>query len=159
MGSSTTKNRSSHLPLSAINLARLIFLAVLQSSHSWQLRQLFGRIKPPAVEVLAYSLPIAETKAELLSVISDTGNGKDADLETQKRALRLVKYLEDNAPAPADLLENPMTSSTLDGVWYLQYTAPSDIAVDNEVTPQYTRIAISLTGLSSHTTSAANVSD
>jgi PAP_fibrillin len=133
MTCSTTKKIPSHLPSSATKLGRLLLLAALHSSHAWQLGQLFGRIKPPTGEVLVYSLPIAETKAELLSAISDTGNGKNADLETQKRVLKLVKYLEDNAPTPEDLLENPMASSTLDGVWYLQYTAPSDIAMDNEV--------------------------
>lgn len=123
-----------HQTSSAVKLGRLLVLAFLQSSHSWQLGQLFGRIKPAAVvDVLAPVSPIAETRKELLFAISNTKNGKDADLETQRRVLKLVKYLEDTVPPPTDLLEDPLSSRELDGVWYLQYTAPSDIDVDDEV--------------------------
>lgn len=130
-----------HQTSSAVNLGRLLVLAFLQSSHSWQLGQLFGRIKPPAgVDVLAPVSPIAEAvppiaeaRKELLLAISNTKNGKDADLETQTRVLKMVKYLEDTVPPPTDLLQDPLSSRELDGVWYLQYTAPSDIDVDDEV--------------------------
>lgn len=77
--------------------------------------------------------PLEKTKEELFKVISNTGNGKEADLETQRKALKLVKYLEDTAPVPSNLLEDPEASKELDGVWYLQYTAPSDIDVEDEV--------------------------
>jgi hypothetical protein len=123
-----------HQTSSAVKFGRLLVLAFLQSSHSWQLGQLFGRIKPPAVvDVLAPVSPIAEARKELLLAISNTKNGKDADLETQTRVLKLVKYLEDTVPPPTDSLEDPLSSRELDGVWYLQYTAPSDIDVDDEV--------------------------
>jgi hypothetical protein len=124
----------------------VLLVAVLQQYlvESLQIGRLFGRFRPkvslPTVEgvlgpsegVLGPS-PIAQTMQELLTVISNTGNGKDASLETQKNALKLVRYLETNAPAPKNLLEDPEASRELDGVWYLQYTAPSDPDTDDEV--------------------------
>jgi len=127
------KRRSS----SVLNLAYILALTILKSSHSWQLPKLFGRTKKPPVVVevppASPPSPKSKTKAELISVISNTGNGKDADLDTQRRALTLVKYLEDNAPTPTNLLEDPVASKALEGVWYLQYTAPSDIDIEDEV--------------------------
>lgn len=92
----------------------------------------FKSIAPPVAVVDAVS-PIIKTKKELLTVISNTGNGKDASLERQRSALQLVRYLETNAAVPSNLLEDAKAAKSLDGVWYLQYTAPSDINMDDMV--------------------------
>eukprot|EP00429_Kryptoperidinium_foliaceum_P036762 CAMPEP_0176159292 /NCGR_PEP_ID=MMETSP0120_2-20121206/81485_1 /TAXON_ID=160619 /ORGANISM="Kryptoperidinium foliaceum, Strain CCMP 1326" /LENGTH=252 /DNA_ID=CAMNT_0017496703 /DNA_START=23 /DNA_END=782 /DNA_ORIENTATION=- len=105
-------------------------LLVLPTSSSLQLGNFFGGIKPPSMDVLGGS-PMEKTKEELLAVISNTGNGKNADIDSQRQALRLVSFLESNAPVPDNLLRDPKTASALDGVWYLQYTAPSDIDIDD----------------------------
>ncbi len=109
-----------------------LLLSLLKQYHSFQLGKLFGGFKPPA-PVPSVLSPIVKTKQELLSVISNTGNGKDASLETQKMALQLVHFLETNAPTPDDLLQDPAAAMSLDGVWYLQYTAPSDAELDGMV--------------------------
>jgi PAP_fibrillin len=65
---------------------------------------------------------------ELLEAISGTENGKTATPKQQASVLALVRRLELACPPPADLLSNPVRSQVLDGVWYLQYTSPSEIA-------------------------------
>jgi hypothetical protein len=57
-----------------------------------------------------------------------TSNGKNADIETQSRVLSIVRRLETKSTPSSTLLSNPQESTQqLDGVWYLQYTAPSEI--------------------------------
>lgn len=70
-------------------------------------------------------------KIALLNAVSDTENGKSASVETQAAVLKLVRDIELTAPAPADLLSNPTEASKLDGVWYLQYTSPSEVEGQN----------------------------
>jgi hypothetical protein len=120
----------------------VLFLQQCHVVEALQMGKLFGRFQPNKVGlpnvldgVLGPSptTMIVQTKEELLTVISNTGNGKDASLETQKNALKLVRYLETNAPVPKNLLEDPEASKELDGVWYLQYTAPSTIDTDDAV--------------------------
>jgi hypothetical protein len=74
------------------------------------------------------NIEIESTKRQLLSTISNTNNGKKGSLATQTSVLRLVNYLEKNAPASTTLLTNPIEATAIDGVWYLQYTQPSEIA-------------------------------
>lgn len=65
---------------------------------------------------------------QLLRTISNTGNGKNADIETQARVLSMVRQLETETPPSPTLLSNiDEAKSLLDGDWYLQYTAPSEI--------------------------------
>lgn len=69
---------------------------------------------------------------ELLNAVSNTANGKDASPAQQKAILNLVREMETlNAP-DEDILTNPDKTPLLDGTWYLQYTSPSDILVENE---------------------------
>lgn len=65
---------------------------------------------------------------QLLQTISNTGNGKNADIDTQARVLSIVRQMETLAPPTPTLLSNlNEAKSLLDGDWYLQYTAPSEI--------------------------------
>lgn len=116
----------------------LLLVACLHLSpvESLQIGKLFERFQPKVtiptvVDGVLGPSPVAQTKQELLAVISNTGNGKDSDLETQKNVLQLVRYLETNAPVPKNLLEEPVASKALDGVFYLQYTQPSDLDTDD----------------------------
>jgi PAP_fibrillin len=79
-----------------------------------------------------------------LTAVSGTGNGKTATLEQQQNVLRLVRKLETSSPPPLDLLTNPTAAANrrlLDGIWYLQYTSPSELDASIEFpdawTPQY----------------------
>lgn len=121
----------------------LLLVAILPQAvvESLQIGKLFERFQPkvslPTMEGILGPSPIAQTKEQLLKVISNTGNGKDASLETQKNALQLVRYLETNAPTPKNLLENPEASKALNGVWFLQYTAPSELDTEDTVRVHY----------------------
>jgi hypothetical protein len=69
---------------------------------------------------------------QLLRKISNTGNGKNANVETQASVLTIVRRLEIKAgPSPTLLSDavanNLVAKSLLDGEWFLQYTAPSEI--------------------------------
>ena len=67
-------------------------------------------------------------KQALLEAVSYTANGKEATPEKQASVLQLVQGLESSQPAPAELLSDPaLAKKLLDGVWYLQYTSPSQI--------------------------------
>jgi hypothetical protein len=81
----------------------------------------------PSATTKAIETTIDRTKSELLKAISFTGNGKDASIERQEYVLKLVRSLETNAPVSKTLLQDPVEAKALDGVWYLQYTSPSDI--------------------------------
>jgi hypothetical protein len=81
----------------------------------------------------AQSVKLAKTKAQLLEAVSFTNNGKDASLERQRTVLNLVRSLEVEAPVTSTLLSDPQQAKRLDGVWYLQYTSPSDIGVPETV--------------------------
>lgn len=123
-----TRNQRSRTILSAL----VLLLVYLPKASSFQLGQLWGAFQSRIPKSSATTAsPIATTKQELLKVISKTGNGKDATFETQKSALQLVRFLEINAPVPNDLLKDPVASKALNGVWYLQYTAPSDVNLDD----------------------------
>lgn len=69
----------------------------------------------------------ATYEPRLLQAISNTGNGKDADLDTQKGVLALVRQMETSAAPRPTLLSDPKEAQILDGDWFLQYTAPSEI--------------------------------
>ena len=92
--------------------------------------------KPPAIGKVSaastsQSLDIMNEELQLLRKISNTGNGKDANIETQASVLTIVRRLETKAgPSPTLLSDavanNQVAKSLLDGEWFLQYTAPSD---------------------------------
>ena len=104
-------------------------------AYSFELGQLFRGFQSPVSPKSSATMlsPITKTKQELLQLISNTGNGKDATIETQKSVLQLVRFLETNSPVPNDLLKDPRESQALNGLWYLQYTAPSDVNVEEMV--------------------------
>ncbi|KAL3763317.1 hypothetical protein ACHAW5_007709 [Stephanodiscus triporus] len=81
------------------------------------------------------TMPTArDEESRLLRTIADTGNGKDADLETQARVLSIVRRLETGAvPSPTLLSNIQEAKSLLDGDWFLRYTAPSEIIDDDDV--------------------------
>lgn len=121
-----------------IKLWILVILSVhlSRTTYSFQLGKVFGGFQFPSTPIPKSSAtisPIAKTKQELLKVISKTGNGKDATIETQKAALQLVRFLETKDPVPENLLKDPIASKALNGLWYLQYTAPSDVNLDEMV--------------------------
>jgi PAP_fibrillin len=83
-------------------------------------------------------VPRVETaKKELLQTISSTKNGKESPLETQKQVLSLVDFLETQAPASPTLLIDPKESKLIDGLWYLQYTQPSDLGEETGGIPTW----------------------
>lgn len=68
----------------------------------------------------------------MLSLISNTANGKDATKTQQRQILNIVRDLETQNPPDSDILTNPAKSKMLvDGVWYLQYTSPSEVEDDD----------------------------
>lgn len=78
-------------------------------------------------ELVSQSLRRAQNEMQLLQTISNTGNGKNADIETQVRVLSIVRQMEMDSPPSPTLLTNLDEAKILDGDWYLQYTAPSEI--------------------------------
>jgi hypothetical protein len=110
-------------------LRRLFLLAALESVYSFNLPNIF---KPPSLPKIQTESS-APKEAELLEAISYTANGKNADIETQTRVLKLVRNLETTYPTSPTLLSNPNEAKILDGDWYLQYTQTSELdGVDSE---------------------------
>jgi len=64
---------------------------------------------------------------ELLKAVSNTANGKNASPQKQTEVLKLVGELEQLSTPADDLLTNEERARQLDGVWYLQFTCPSDV--------------------------------
>lgn len=65
--------------------------------------------------------------SELLEAVSNTANGKNASPQKQAEILKLVGELEQLCPPADDLLTNGERAQQLDGVWYLQFTCPSNV--------------------------------
>jgi hypothetical protein len=90
-------------------------------------------IANPSIKNAATTTRVASAEEQLLSTIADTGNGKYADVETQRRVLSIVNRLETISPPNPSLLSDvEMARSILDGDWYLQYTAPSEVDDDDD---------------------------
>ncbi|KAL3937569.1 MAG: hypothetical protein SGARI_002072 [Bacillariaceae sp.] len=70
---------------------------------------------------------INTAKTELLQTISNTKNGKEASLDTQKQVASLVDFLETEGPTSPTLLTNAAEAQKIDGEWFLQYTQPSEL--------------------------------
>ncbi|KAL9185468.1 hypothetical protein ACHAXT_003245 [Thalassiosira profunda] len=114
----------------------VLFLAAasLGRGAAFNLPGLTNIFQPPApTSAAGGGKKLASEESQLLAAISNTGNGKDADLATQARVLSLVRKMETASPPSPTLLSNvDEAKSMLDGDWYLQYTAPSEIDVDSE---------------------------
>mmetsp|Transcript_14692 Transcript_14692/g.31182 ORF Transcript_14692/g.31182 Transcript_14692/m.31182 type:complete len:265 (+) Transcript_14692:163-957(+) len=103
----------------------LLVFAAINHADAFNLPGITNIFKPPTTA--ASRKPNTNDEQLLLQAISNTGNGKNADIETQARVLSIVRRMEtSSAPSPT-LLSNPEEAKALDGDWYLQYTAPSEI--------------------------------
>lgn len=95
-------------------------------------------------------------KEELLQTVSSTKNGKESSLETQKKVLSLVDFLETQAPASPTLLTDAKEAQQVDGVWYLQYTQPSDLGPEVDDIPAWKPASSTLDVVSKLDTRKAN---
>jgi len=109
----------------------LLSILVCPPTIAFNLPGLTNIFKPQTpTQTSSNSNSIANNNDEqlLLNAVSNTSNGKNADIETQSRVLSIVRRLETKSTPSSTLLSNPQESQQqLDGVWYLQYTAPSEI--------------------------------
>lgn len=120
---------SIHPPMTNIIVTAL---ALIGHANGFNLQNIF---KPPTIGKVPASsskVDLVDEELQLLRKISNTGNGKDANIETQASVLTIVRLLETRAgPSPtllSDAVANdPAAKSLLDGEWFLQYTAPSEI--------------------------------
>jgi hypothetical protein len=67
---------------------------------------------------------VTTARKKLLETISDTNSGKDASVETQRKVLDLVEFLETTNPPPST---GNGIGALVDGTWYLDYTQPIKI--------------------------------
>lgn len=74
----------------------------------------------------------------LIKAISNTSNGKNASLETQRKVLSIVSSLEESFPAPP-LNSILQPGSMLDGTWFLQYTSPSELNDESSSDSSYSK--------------------
>ena len=109
-----------------MRITTVIALAAVGPASAFNLPGLTDIFKPPSMGS-APKTSLANEEAQLLAAITNTGNGKDADLPTQSRVLSIVRKMETSAPPRDTLLSNPEEAKLIDGDWYLQYTAPSEI--------------------------------
>ncbi|CAM9576042.1 unnamed protein product, partial [Heterosigma akashiwo] len=66
-------------------------------------------------------------KEELLEAVSFTQNGKMATPSKQIAVLKIVRDIETAISLSETDLSDPKVAERLDGVWYLQYTSPSEV--------------------------------
>lgn len=127
----------------AMTLVALIATLSPRTCRSFEFGKVFSRFgsSPPSLSFPGnnkISQQVQTARNELLETISNTDNGKETSLDTQIRVLGLVDYLETNAPVSKTLLTDPTESDAVDGVWYLQYTQPSEpegVDMDNDIKP------------------------
>lgn len=132
-----------HSYINFVSMSRASFILLLcqlvATASSFNLGAIF---KPPAVQISGSSSnKFANDEAVLLQQISGTGNGKNADIETQARVLNLVRKLETAAQPSQSLLSDPKEAAILDGDWFLQYTAPSEIDFVVDSDDKWTAVA------------------
>lgn len=137
--------RRSNSLCSAVVVAAFALIAVIspRTCRSFEIGKVFSRfgsISPPTLSfpggANSNAAQVKTAKNELLETISATKNGKESPLETQIRVLGLVDYLETKAPVSDSLFTDPNESKAVDGVWYLQYTQPSEpegVDMDNDI--------------------------
>mmetsp|Transcript_6892 Transcript_6892/g.8936 ORF Transcript_6892/g.8936 Transcript_6892/m.8936 type:complete len:271 (-) Transcript_6892:85-897(-) len=112
----------------------LLVLTVCDQGFSFELPKLpslsFGGKLPAIIDPTARE--VREKKNQLLEAISYTSNGKAATPEQLIKVAGLVRTLENLAPAPVDILTSDAQTQLIDGVWYLQWTSPSDVGGGEE---------------------------
>ena len=83
-------------------------------------------LSAPAKSIASTSSPsLTQKKEELLSLVSNTENGKTAAPPLQAKVLSIVREIE--MLLPFGSLSDPNEAKALDGTWYLQYTSPSQL--------------------------------
>lgn len=132
--------RRSNSLCSAVVVAAFALIAVIspQTCRSFEIGKVFSRLPTLSFPGAGNSnaAQVKTAKNELLKTISATKNGKESPLETQIRVLGLVNYLETKAPVSDSLLTDSTESKAIDGVWYLQYTQPSEpegVDMENDI--------------------------
>jgi hypothetical protein len=102
----------------------LLLLHGLQATVALQ-----GFKLPKIAQVFQLQPTRQEQEAVLLKSISNTQFGKTATIPQQREILGKVSALETKYPAPA--LKDILQSGDIDGTWFLQFTAPSEIDDDD----------------------------
>ena len=87
----------------------MVAMSIGQAS-AFNLPGITNILKPPTKSV---AVGLADDEKQLLQAISNTGNGKNADIETQARVLSIVRRMETNATPSSTLLSNPEEVSYL----------------------------------------------
>ncbi|KAG7347158.1 plastid lipid-associated PAP/fibrillin family protein [Nitzschia inconspicua] len=147
----------------------VIFSDDIVSTSAFGLGKVLSRFSSPGNTIIGTESPfptffndnrktsqVEAAKNELLQTISSTKNGKESSLETQKQVLSLVDFLETQAPTSPTLLTDPMESMKIDGLWYLQYTQPSDLGLEVDDIPTWKPATSSLDVVSKLDTRQAN---
>jgi hypothetical protein len=125
------------------NALVLVVLAATRDTYAFNLPGIANIFKPPSPTAASRpTAKLASDESQLLQAIANTGNGKDADLETQSRVLSIVRRMETSAPPSPTVLTNPDEAKILDGDWFLQYTAPSEIDGEGEVSSDGQWVAV-----------------
>mmetsp|Transcript_23364 Transcript_23364/g.57482 ORF Transcript_23364/g.57482 Transcript_23364/m.57482 type:complete len:269 (-) Transcript_23364:213-1019(-) len=114
------------------NLILVLFLCGLQTAEALQNLQLpkvFQMFQPKEAGVIKTgNSGRQDLEKELINSISNTEYGKSATLSNQIDVLNQVSTLESEFPAPP--LQDILEDGSIDGTWYLQYTAPSELEAD-----------------------------
>ncbi|KAL3945406.1 MAG: hypothetical protein SGBAC_000539 [Bacillariaceae sp.] len=100
-------------------------LHTAQGLQNLQLPRVFQIFQPKEAGVTKTDISRENLEEELIKSISNTEYGKSATISKQINVLGQVSTLETEFPAPP--LKDILEDGTIDGTWYLQYTAPSEL--------------------------------
>lgn len=112
-------------------LVLALFLCGLEAAEALQNLQLpkvFQIFQPQGVGATVTDTSRENLENVLIQSISNTQYGKTATLSNQINVLNQVSKLEKNFPAAP--LKDILEDGGVDGTWYLQYTAPSELEGD-----------------------------
>lgn len=96
--------------------------------QSFKLPKVFQIFQPKEVPLISTDNSRRDLEQQLIQSISNTEYGKSATLSKQVDVLNQVATLETKFPAPS--LKDILEDGGIDGTWYLQYTAPSELEGD-----------------------------
>lgn len=99
------------------------------------LDNLFNQINPMLPRKDNKQSNIENLKLQILQNIEPTSNGKTATKEQQITILQLVRQLELLSPPPTNLFQDNTCVNNINGTWYLQYTSPSSININDDNIP------------------------
>eukprot|EP00529_Nitzschia_sp_RCC80_P029703 CAMPEP_0113455402 /NCGR_PEP_ID=MMETSP0014_2-20120614/8358_1 /TAXON_ID=2857 /ORGANISM="Nitzschia sp." /LENGTH=317 /DNA_ID=CAMNT_0000346833 /DNA_START=61 /DNA_END=1014 /DNA_ORIENTATION=+ /assembly_acc=CAM_ASM_000159 len=119
-------------------LVSAIFLVAFHSplrSTSFQLGNVFKAFTPqPTAGKIKIGGgqrgDVIDARTKLLKTISETQNGKDASVETQRQVLDLVEFLEASSTSSRRSVDDIVR--LVDGTWFLDYTQPIEIEGDGD---------------------------